>query len=307
MSISLDIALYLRDNSSSYKKLTLSDRAVLFTLAFRVGSNAYAWISQEELAKELNLTPRGLRKNLTNLINIKLITVMHGKNDKRKNLYHPADFLINYHQSRKINRPICSSISGKNYRNNRSHNSQDIGTYVPILYQDIGTDVPVILCSSTSQDNDYNKEISHKKSPKATYISKETCISKEKRKTYRKERDLFISKNIDLPDWIKKETWKEFLHHRKSVKSPMTELAQNKAINLLKKYKDEGQDIDQIINNSIINGWKGLFPIKLTKENGNGKYNGNNGKQEHFDDLGEMLNLLGLKSIEDIGPLTGPI
>lgn len=303
MSIALDIALYLRDNPSSCKNISLSDRAVLFTLAFRVGSNTLAWVSQEELAKELNLTPRGLRKNLSNLIENKFITVTESQIDKRKNFYHPASFLVNYHQTRKI-RNNCSSITHENNGNNNSYKSSDKGTIDPVSFNDKGTDVPLLNHENHFQVHDCNNKISQKNPPKVKYKSKVTLKAKKKEELHRKERDVVFEEKIILPDWIKEKTWSEFLQHRKSIKSPMSDLAQRKAFNILEKFKDEGQDVDQIINNSIVNGWKGLFPIKLTKEIKDGKYYGNSRKEEPFDDLGEMLKRLGCKSIEDLGSLT---
>lgn len=76
---------------------------------------------------------------------------------------------------------------------------------------------------------------------------------------------------IVLPDWLDKELWGEFIQHRKSLKSPMSDLAQRKAFKVLDDIKRKGQSIEEVINNSIVNGWKGLFSVKSNKEFGNGK------------------------------------
>lgn len=97
MSIALDTALYLREQKSS-DPLTLEERGVLFTLMFRVGSNPFTWISQEALAIELDVSLRQLKRHLKSLIKKSYIEEMDDPKDKRKNLYRPAEFLINYHQ-----------------------------------------------------------------------------------------------------------------------------------------------------------------------------------------------------------------
>jgi hypothetical protein len=97
MSIALDTALYLREQKSS-DPLTLEERGVLFTLMFRVGSNPFTWISQESLAIELDVSLRQLKRHLKSLIKKSYLEEMDDPKDKRKNLYRPAEFLINYHQ-----------------------------------------------------------------------------------------------------------------------------------------------------------------------------------------------------------------
>lgn len=75
-----------------------------------------------------------------------------------------------------------------------------------------------------------------------------------------------VSQELDFPDWLNKETWEDFKQHRKEIKKPMSFLAQKKTINQLTKMKEKGQDIDQVLNNSIANGWQGIFEIKQRKE-----------------------------------------
>lgn len=65
-----------------------------------------------------------------------------------------------------------------------------------------------------------------------------------------------------LPSWIEPETWQAFLDHRRCIKAPMSEIAQQRAITMLERLRDEGQNPDAVLNQSIVNGWKGLFPVK---------------------------------------------
>jgi len=54
----------------------------------------------------------------------------------------------------------------------------------------------------------------------------------------------------------------EYVEHRMQIKKPMTQLAIKKAIQQLQKMTPSIDDQIQIINNSISNGWQGLFPLK---------------------------------------------
>jgi DNA-binding MarR family transcriptional regulator len=110
MSIALDTALYIRENEVYYidknrksHYLTASDRGYLFTLMFRVGSNPFTWISQEELAFEMGVTARPLKAALSKLFKLGLIVIEIDPQDRRKNRYRPADKLIDYHQKNRIN------------------------------------------------------------------------------------------------------------------------------------------------------------------------------------------------------------
>ena len=116
MSIALDAALYLREQKE-LKPLTLSERGLLFTLLFRVGSNPFAWVSQETLCTELDLADSNLRNQIKKIVAKGYIEVMKDPKDKRKNLYRPAEFLINYHQ-------ITNREPTKKYRSKTGGNFQ---------------------------------------------------------------------------------------------------------------------------------------------------------------------------------------
>jgi len=64
---------------------------------------------------------------------------------------------------------------------------------------------------------------------------------------------------IPIPDWLDADKFYDFYNHRIAIKKPMTDNAITMAFNKLKMLKDKGYDIYQIIDESIINGWSGLF------------------------------------------------
>lgn len=74
-----------------------------------------------------------------------------------------------------------------------------------------------------------------------------------------------------VPDRIDADTWKSFVEHRQKLKAAMTDRAKVLMINKLNKLTGNPNDI---LNQSIENGWKGVFEIK--QENNNGTHQQNN-------------------------------
>jgi len=78
-----------------------------------------------------------------------------------------------------------------------------------------------------------------------------------------KAKDKKIKKaNLILPDWLPLDLWNEYLNMRKMIKKPLTEYGQQLAIKNLEKFRNQGYDIIQIIEQSISNCWLGFFPPK---------------------------------------------
>lgn len=59
-----------------------------------------------------------------------------------------------------------------------------------------------------------------------------------------------------------KEAFKDFVDMRKTIKSPMTEKAIKLMLGKLIKMTDRTDERVAIINQSVENGWKGLYPLK---------------------------------------------
>jgi DNA-binding MarR family transcriptional regulator len=253
MSISLDVALYLREQCQG-KNITLADRGVLLTLMFRVGSNPFTWISQNELAKELDCSESTLRRHLKNLVKSGLILIDRDKKNKSCNCYRPSPHLINYHQNnRNEQKNHQSELNGSNGKH-RSNMTGDFINTGHICTVHTGQKRPVFNCTNCIQPIELNEEKQY------DILPKEKEERKNKRK-YIKPLPLLTEKMV-LPFWLRDEDWNDFLENRKLMKSPMSFIAQKKAITQLKKMHDEGEDVKEVINQSIINNWKGFFPVR---------------------------------------------
>ncbi len=79
-------------------------------------------------------------------------------------------------------------------------------------------------------------------------------------KTKPKKKNTQVEKRED-PDWLPRE-FSDYVEFRKKTKSPLTEHARELAIRELEKLKVAGNDPAKVLNQSILRGWKGLFPLK---------------------------------------------
>lgn len=103
---------------------------------------------------------------------------------------------------------------------------------------------------------------------------------KEKKET---EFDLLINEKI--ADNQLKETIYEFIKMRKAIKKPLTTKGLQLIINKLFKLSDNLEEQIQILNNSIMNNWQGIFELKQEDKKqikANKKYIENNLTEEEY-------------------------
>ena len=71
---------------------------------------------------------------------------------------------------------------------------------------------------------------------------------------------------IQIPDWIPVDAWNDFVDSRKKLRKPLTQGAIKLAISTLSKLKLEGNDPKEVIEQSILSGYSGLFPVNKGKQ-----------------------------------------
>lgn len=72
-----------------------------------------------------------------------------------------------------------------------------------------------------------------------------------------------------MPEWLPSDAWNGFLEMRKSIKHPLvSNYAIGRTIATLEKLMKEGNDPKEVLDQSIINSWRGVFPIRKEKQNG---------------------------------------
>lgn len=80
-------------------------------------------------------------------------------------------------------------------------------------------------------------------------------------------------------------TFCDFVEYRKKIKSPMTGRAVELAVRRLKNLAADDNERIEIINQSILSGWKGLFPLKGVVRNGGYKQNDKSGSEPTLGDV----------------------
>lgn len=107
--------------------------------------------------------------------------------------------------------------------------------------------------------------------PKSGKTSPETVTTQYKNKNSNKtplnppegKAKSFDPMDVEFPEWLEKNAWQEWVQYRKeSGKTIKTMMTVTKAFNLLKKFFDNGHNPADVINNSIANGYQGLFEPK---------------------------------------------
>lgn len=65
-----------------------------------------------------------------------------------------------------------------------------------------------------------------------------------------------------LPEWIEAETWRAYESMRKMIKKPMNDDIRKLAVRRLERLRSQGNDPQEVLEQSTFNCWQGLFPIK---------------------------------------------
>ena len=89
----------------------------------------------------------------------------------------------------------------------------------------------------------------------------------------------------DVPDL--NEAIIAFIDYRKSIKKPMSDRAITLLLGKLNKMSNSVQEQIEILNQSILNAWQGIFPLK--SDSGTGKKAGFQGRNYDFDELEKQI------------------
>ena len=74
--------------------------------------------------------------------------------------------------------------------------------------------------------------------------------------------------DVALPEWIDSDLWDYYMVLRGKKDKGLTAMGARLLLDKLDGYRAAGQDPNEIIKQTIREGWQGLFPIKDEKQNG---------------------------------------
>lgn len=249
MSLLSDI-ISLIDDHGIYYQLSTIDRILLFTLVTKSAQDGTIAVLQKELIKTCTISKRSLLYSLGKLTAAKIITLTKVG---RKNVYTFGDLksLIGARFA-----PIGLRITPENEQNmpNLSNKSTENRCNPCTLSSEIGAiRAPIHKLSTGSFDLlclDKRKKI------------KEKIYKKEKRKKKASQIHIPTSQDLVFPEWLVVQDWEDFVEHRRTMKAPMSVIAKRRALHLLTKLHGQGHNVSKIIDQSIVRGWRGLFPVR---------------------------------------------
>ncbi len=80
--------------------------------------------------------------------------------------------------------------------------------------------------------------------------------------------------HIGVPvDWIPPSLWTAFSETRLRMRKPLSEVVVGLLVRRLQGLRDHGNDVTEVIEQSIRNGWADFYEVKREKHRGNGKSN----------------------------------
>jgi len=71
------------------------------------------------------------------------------------------------------------------------------------------------------------------------------------------------SVSLELPDWLNKTDWNDFVEMRKKLKKPMTDRAVKLMISKLETMKNKGIDTSAVLQKSIVSDWIDVYEPKV--------------------------------------------
>jgi hypothetical protein len=73
-----------------------------------------------------------------------------------------------------------------------------------------------------------------------------------------------------IPDWVPRKPWQAYLEYRRRIRKPLTIYGQGLTLVRIDKLRAEGHDPTAVLEQSIANGWTGVFGVDAPQTNGNG-------------------------------------
>lgn len=62
---------------------------------------------------------------------------------------------------------------------------------------------------------------------------------------------------------LDQEMWTDFVQHRKDIKKPLSPVAEKRMLVRISRFEEQGQNVNAMLERSIVNGWQDIYPEKL--------------------------------------------
>jgi len=102
-------------------------------------------------------------------------------------------------------------------------------------------------------------------------VTQNNAVTLEEKRREEIRIDKEVSKIELFPLWLDLVLWQDFVNHRKAIKAPLTKKAEDLAMGALLKLIEKGYSQQELIENTILNGWKTFYEPKTNQQHkGNG-------------------------------------
>lgn len=110
---------------------------------------------------------------------------------------------------------------------------------------------------ATNVEQTYQRKVNHTDTDTDTEQKQDQKPSSKKPVKEKRRKPEF-----ELPNWIDRKSWDGFLEMRKLIKKPISENGMGLAVGKLQKLASEGQNPNDVLDQSTFYSWQGLFAIK---------------------------------------------
>jgi hypothetical protein len=118
--------------------------------------------------------------------------------------------------------------------------------------------------------NTYQETTNKKRTPKKTTDEHQTDIKQDTNNNNNNNNNDYNNKGdvvFDVPSFVDGDVWLRWVKFRKEKKKTLTPTTIEAQIKKLTKWHEAGHDVNAIIEQSIAQGWVGLFEIKKGNQN----------------------------------------
>ncbi len=151
------------------------------------------------------------------------------------------------------------NIDGNKYSFNKDFDQWQVSRVRPFFPEKLTELVSINL---NGQSPELTERVSNNlpKQEETTYrkgkLSTPTLVSPKESIKEKIKKDIYI-----VPDYINKEIWDGYLEMRKSKKPKITDYAIKLLLKKLEEYRQAGDDPNEVLSKSIMNGWTGIYPL----------------------------------------------
>ena len=262
------------------KNVTPTQKLILICLANHAGPDGDCWPSQTVVSDYSGLSRDAVNKNMKELESLGLIASERRKDSdgrettKKYRLKMPKSLGVvqNYSRGAEM-RGRCSPELHRGIGERHTGVVQNYTDCSPGLHKSLKreplkeeTKTKDLKTPPTPEIRDHRKAAENKTG---------RVISQPKN-----EEKTFSAITMEIPEWLPFEDWKDFVQHRIELRIPLTETGATRAISTLKSLLVEGHSPTDVIGQTILNNYRGLFPLKKADRN---NYQGS--QRKTFDEI----------------------